>query len=826
MRKWIIIGTVLFVFCTIVVVALLNLNSLINRNKDYFLSQAEQALGRKVSVGDVGVTLWGGVGLTLSKFTMSDDPSFSTNHFVRAGDLQINVKLLPLLRKDFQVKRLILHKPAIQIIRNREGRFNFSTIGKEKKERLKESQTAEQEKEQKTPPALLIAMVDVSDGEVHYLDQKAGTDFRANQIDFKVKDFDLNRPFSAELAAAMFSEKQNFKLQAQIGPIGSHTDFSDIPVDGRVDIESLDFGKLKANLPPVRAALPKDMDLSGIVTVKDLRLKGTLKKLSLKGALDGTGAVLNFGKALRKAAGIPLVVSADAQYGNGLLRLGQTKAKLNTLELAGKGDINLGDVTTLNLSVASNRFSLDGWEKIIPLLQDYQLSGNLEVQKTTVQGKLGKGAVPQIQGTLALFGVNAKPPEFPKPIKDLDTRIDFTGQKAVLKDTTLSLGNSRIRLAAEIDRFSPLTLTYKLSTPEIWPADFQASLPDDRKADVIKNLSSEGNLSVQDGTITFRGKMASTQGTLYKIDYKDLGTNLVLQNKVASIRNLRVTALNGSVQGDGEYAFNNPTPRFSAVSKAQGLDLGELYRSLDPKSSRNIQGRLNADMKISGSGKDWNDIKPSLRGQGQAEVLQGALLDFNVADSVLSSITGIPGLTSLINPQIRKKYPETFEAKDTKFKELRGLFDLADARMNVKDLRIAAADYTVQGNGWVDFDKRADFQAALVLSQPLSADLGRSAREVTYMFNNQNQFEVPFALTGTLPKIKVRPDSSYLGKMVQRGFMRKGAEELQQRLLGKERSAPSGETPSQASPSDQRREKKKNSPEELIRKGLDQLFRR
>jgi hypothetical protein len=193
---------------------------------------------------------------------------------------------------------------------------------------------------------------------------------------------------------------------------------------------------------------------------------------------------------------------------------------------------------------------------------------------------------------------------------------------------------------------------------------------------------------------------------------------------------------------------------------------------------------------------------------------------------VLSSITGIPGLTSLINPQIRKKYPETFEAKDTRFKELKGLFDLADARINIKDLRIAAADYTVQGNGWVDFEKRTNIQAVLLLSQSLSADLGRSAREVTYMFNNQNQFEVPFALTGTLPKLKARPDSNYIGKLVQRGFMRKGAEELQQRLLGKDRSTPSGETSPQEPPLDQKKEKKKNSTEELIRKGLDQLFKR
>jgi AsmA protein len=827
MRKWIIIGAVLFCLCLVVVLALLNLNSLINRNKGYFLAQAERALGRKVSVGDVGLNLWGGVGLRLSNFTMSDDPSFSSSHFVRAEDLQINVKLLPLLRKDFQVKRLILHRPLIEIIRNREGKYNFSTIGKDKNP--KEQAKVEKEpleKDPKSPAMLLIAVVDISGGEVRYLDQKAGTDFRANQIDLKVRDFDLNRAFSAELAAALFSEKQNLRVQAQIGPIGSRTDISDIPVDGKADINSLDFGKLKAALPAVKAALPKEADISGIVTVKDLRLKGTLKKLTLKGALDGTGATVNFGNTLRKAAGIPLTVATDAQIGDSSFRLGQTKMKLHTMEISGKGDIGLGDAAMLNLSLASNRFSLDDWEKIVPLLQDYQLSGNVELQATTVQGRVGKGEAPKIQGTLALSGVSAKPPQFPKPIKDLDTRVDFTGQRAMLKDTTLSLGNSRIRLAAEIERFSPLTLTYKLSTPEIWPADFQAALPEERKADVIRNLSSEGMVGAKDGALAYRGKLASTQGTLYKINYKDLGTNLVVENKIASIRGLRVTALSGSLQAEGEYAFNNPTPRFSLISKAQALDLRELYRSFDPKSSRDIQGRLNADIKVSGSGKEWNEIKPSLRGQGQAEVLQGALLDFNIADNVLSSITGIPGLTSFINPQIRKKYPETFEAKDTEFKELKGLFDLADARMNVKDLRIVAADYTVQGNGWVDFDKRADFQAVLLLSQRLSADLGRSTREVTYMFNNQNQVEVPFALSGTLPKLRARPDAGHIGKMVQRGFLRRGTEELERRFFGKERSAPSGESTPQVAPSDQKREKKKDSTEEIIRRGLEQFFKR
>ncbi|MGH7830844.1 MAG: hypothetical protein ACREP8_11770, partial [Candidatus Binatia bacterium] len=159
---------------------------------------------------------------------------------------------------------------------------------------------------------------------------------------------------------------------------------------------------------------------------------------------------------------------------------------------------------------------------------------------------------------------------------------------------------------------------------------------------------------------------------------------------------------------------------------------------------------------------------------------------------------------------------------DTEFKELKGLFTLADARMSVKDLRITAADYTVQGNGWVDFNRRVDFQALLVLSQRLSADLAHSVREVSYTFNNQNQFEIPFTLNGTLPKVKPRPDSNYLAKMIQRGMMRKGTEELQRRLFGTKPSTP----PAQTAPPDQKSEKKRDSTEELIRKGLEGLFGR
>jgi hypothetical protein len=259
-------------------------------------------------------------------------------------------------------------------------------------------------------------------------------------------------------------------------------------------------------------------------------------------------------------------------------------------------------------------------------------------------------------------------------------------------------------------------------------------------------------------------------------------------------------------------------------AKIQGIDINEFYRALKEGTQRDLKGRLNANARVSGSGKNWDEIKPNLRGQGDAEIVDGALLNINLADAALSA-SGIPGLGNLVTPQMRKKYPETFEAKDTRFKETKARFDIADGRINVKDLRVIAADYSMQGEGWASFERRINFHTQLILSPPLSADLTQPVREARLLFNKDNEFTMPFTVSGTLPKVKAKPDSTYLAKMFQRGKARQLSEELEQQFFGsKESTAPKDGDASEQEPTQKR--KKKQSTEDLIRKGLEGLFRR
>ena len=294
MRKLTIIaGIVLLLIVVIAAVALVSLNGLIARNREYLLAQVKEAVGRDVTVGEIGVSLWGGIGARLNQFSVADDPAFGKEPFVRAEDLQVNMKLLPLLRKEFQVSKVILHRPVINIIKDQKGQFNFSTLGgpKEKKEAEKEKEKEEKEKGRR-PPALLVSLVDVDNGQIHYVDGSQGIDFRANQIDLKLNDISFDQPIRVDLSAAVFgAEKQNLKVKGQVGPLGANAEVNNLPLEGDLDLDSVPLANLEKTVPGLKQRYPQGLELSGAIGAKT-HFSGSLGKDVLP-QINGTLNLVN-----------------------------------------------------------------------------------------------------------------------------------------------------------------------------------------------------------------------------------------------------------------------------------------------------------------------------------------------------------------------------------------------------------------------------------------------------------------------------------------------------------------------------------------------------
>src|SRR6266700_1184621 len=127
MRKSLLILSVIVIVIAVAVgLVLSHLNAYLNSHKDWLTAQVEGVLGRKVSFSEISVSLSSGFGARIKDVRIADDPAFSPDDFVRAGD--VSVQIWPTLFRCFEVKRIVLDKPDVMILHTRAGR-NYDSIG-------------------------------------------------------------------------------------------------------------------------------------------------------------------------------------------------------------------------------------------------------------------------------------------------------------------------------------------------------------------------------------------------------------------------------------------------------------------------------------------------------------------------------------------------------------------------------------------------------------------------------------------------------------------------------------------------------------------------
>src|SRR2546423_8614485 len=135
MRKILIIVGVAFAVLLLVIGGLFlyaasNLNSIIASNRGFIRAKLSDSAGRQVEAQEIKAALGWGVTLDVSGVKIADDPAFSQRPFLEAGSLSGEVAFLPLLSRNVEIKRLVFKKPAVRILRERDGRLNVATLGK------------------------------------------------------------------------------------------------------------------------------------------------------------------------------------------------------------------------------------------------------------------------------------------------------------------------------------------------------------------------------------------------------------------------------------------------------------------------------------------------------------------------------------------------------------------------------------------------------------------------------------------------------------------------------------------------------------------------
>src|SRR5262249_43968977 len=141
---------------------------------------------------------------------------------------------------------------------------------------------------------IVVPSLNVSDGTLRYRDLANGGELTVTQVNLQVNDFGWDKAFEIELEAAVMAVKRNLKFKSRVGPIAKARDYGDVFIDGHIQANDLDLGKINRTAPQLQKFLPKELRFEGIYTIQDLQFRGTLNNLSLKGAVTGTDASVRF----------------------------------------------------------------------------------------------------------------------------------------------------------------------------------------------------------------------------------------------------------------------------------------------------------------------------------------------------------------------------------------------------------------------------------------------------------------------------------------------------------------------------------------------------
>jgi len=353
MTRKVLIGVGIVVVVLIVVALALPMFIDVNKFKPTLETDLTNALGRKVEIGNIGLSILAG-GVTVDNISIADDPAFSQSPFLTAKEFKVGVALLPLIfSQRLEVESFTIADPEVSLLRSAGGKWNFSSLG------ATPSKSTEAKSPSSSETKLSVAKLRISNGTIVVGDPSPGKAKRYENVDLEASDLSYTTQFPFELTAKT-PGGGSVKMSGKAGPIDA-SDAALSPLEATIDVENVDLASTGFIDPA--SGLDGIVDFNGQMNSdgKEMTSKGTLKASKIKLAAHAAPAT------------VPVNVDYTTNY--------DLKGEKGTLS---EGNVHIG-------------------KALEALTGTYDVAG----ATATVQLKLeGKGMpVAELEGVLPAFGV-------------------------------------------------------------------------------------------------------------------------------------------------------------------------------------------------------------------------------------------------------------------------------------------------------------------------------------------------------------------------------------------------------------------------------------
>jgi AsmA protein len=346
--KWVAIAVAAILLILIVVPFLIP----INKFKPTIESKASDALGRKVQLGNLSLSLLtGSVGI--DDVSVSDDPKFNTGPFLTAKTVKVGVELIPLIfSQQLNVTEITVVSPQVTMLKDPSGRWNFSSIGGAASKTAPKAPASSNSAE-----TLSIGKLRLEDGQITLGNTNSRKRTVYTKVNLTASDVAMKNNFPV-LFSLQGPGGGTMKIDGKIGPVDAE-DAALTPQNVKLTISGLNLAST--------GFLDPSLGLGGLVDM-DANLVSDKGQMATKGQLKLSKAVLVAGGS---PAGVPLIVNFDTKYdlvkGTGVLHpstinIGNAKSNLNGTY---KSE---GDNFAVDLKIAGEGLPATDLESFLPAL--------------------------------------------------------------------------------------------------------------------------------------------------------------------------------------------------------------------------------------------------------------------------------------------------------------------------------------------------------------------------------------------------------------------------------------------------------------------------
>ena len=238
----------------------------------------------------------------------------------------------------------------------------------------------------------------------------------------------------------------------------------------------------------------------------------------------------------------------------------------------------------------------------------------------------------------------------------------------------------------------------------------------------LRNVSLKGDISI--GTVLVHGGSIS-----------DLTVSVDGHDGLFNLASLKSTLYQGTLSSTGYADFRKAVPTSSINLDMEGVQAGPLLKDFADKDI--IEGALNANIDVSGSGMTGDQLKASLKGTGRLLFQDGALIGVDLA-------------------QLARKITSGFTLEDqgerpkTDFAEFNAPFTINNGLVETKNTTLQSPFIRVNGHGTADLVSEAlDFR----LSPKLVGTIKGQGDQET-----RSGIAVPILVGGTFKNPTFAPD--------------------------------------------------------------------